>query len=79
MYVGGDLVAEEADESDGRQRPQVGELPWVDEALDRFVERDAGADQDRRDDEQAGDLLGAEAACVACALPLSYAPGNGSG
>jgi hypothetical protein len=40
----------------GCERPEVGELLGVDDALDCFVERDAGADEDRGNDEEAGDL-----------------------
>jgi hypothetical protein len=59
---GGALVADETHQTGGGQRPEVRELLRVDEALDRLVERDAGACEDRRDDEEPGQLLSAEAA-----------------
>ena len=45
--LGGDLVADEADHAGGREHPQVGERLGVQEALDRFVEGDAGGEEDR--------------------------------
>ena len=42
--------------------PQVRQRLRIDEAQDRLVQRDARRDEDREDDEQARDLLGAEGA-----------------
>jgi hypothetical protein len=41
-HLGCDLVAEEADHSGGGERPEVGQMFWVDKALDRLVEGNAG-------------------------------------
>ena len=46
----GELVADEADDACGGERPEVGELLRVDEAADGLVERDAGGDEDRQHD-----------------------------
>jgi len=59
---GGDLVADESDRAGGGECAEVGERLWVDQPLDRLPERDAGADEDRRDNEVAGRLLAAGAA-----------------
>ena len=59
---GRDLIPEEADDPGSGQCPQVRQLLRVDEALDRLVERDTGADEDGGDDEQPRELLAAEAA-----------------
>jgi hypothetical protein len=61
-HLRGDLVADKADRPSGGEHRQVGELLWVDEALDRLVERNAGRDEDREDDEESCHLLGSEAA-----------------
>jgi hypothetical protein len=58
----GDLVTGEADRAGQRERAEVVDGLWVDEAADRFGGRDAGADEDRRDDDVAGSLLGLERA-----------------
>ena len=55
--LGGDLVADEADQPGEREHPQVRELLWVDQALDCLVGRDTGGDEDREDDGEAGELL----------------------
>ena len=58
----GDLVADKADHSGGGKDPEVREVLWVDEALDRLVERHAGRDEDREHDGEPGELLAAERA-----------------
>ena len=62
--LGGELVAEEADQAGGGEHPEVRQVLRVDEAEDRFVERDAGGDEDGEHDGEAGELLGAEGAQV---------------
>lgn len=56
---GGRLVAEEADDPGQGQNPEVRERLRVEQARDALEEGDEGADQDRQDDEEAGDPLGA--------------------
>lgn len=60
--LGGDLVADEADSPGGGQDAEVIEGLRVDQAIDRRRRRDAGADEDRGDDEVAGALLSHERA-----------------
>jgi hypothetical protein len=61
-YLGGDLVADEADHAGGSEQPEVGEGARVDEAFDRLAERDEGADEDCEHDHEAGDPFAAQAA-----------------
>ena len=56
------LVARDSRRAGGCYPAEVRELLRVDQALDRCVERDASAHEDREDDEVAGDLLGPRAA-----------------
>ena len=63
-HLSGDLVADEADQAGRRENPEVGERLRVDQPLDRLVESDAGRHEDREDDEQPRDLLGAKRAQV---------------
>ena len=58
--LGGDLVADEADDPCGGKQPQVREAARMDEALDRLAERDESTDKDREHDEEPGEPLGAE-------------------
>jgi hypothetical protein len=44
----------------------MGEILRVDEALNRFVERNGGGDEDREHDEEAGELLATEGAEKEC-------------
>ena len=60
--LGGDLVADESDRARRRDDGEVVERSRVDQAVDGFECRDAGADEDRRDDEIPGALLGQERA-----------------
>ena len=52
-----DLIADEPDHSGHRECPEVCEVLRVDEPLDRRVERNAGADEDRGDDRESGEPL----------------------
>ena len=56
-HVGRRLVAEKADHPGEREDHEVRELVGVDEPLDRLPERNACADEDRRDHEIPGTLL----------------------
>jgi diadenosine tetraphosphatase ApaH/serine/threonine PP2A family protein phosphatase len=58
----GDLVAEEADAAGGGEPPQMRQLLWIDEALDRLDECDAGAGEDREHDGDACQALAAHTA-----------------
>lgn len=42
----GDVVADEADHARCREEPQMRQVSWVDEALDRLKESDKSADED---------------------------------
>src|SRR5918999_5975506 len=54
--LGGELVAEEADQAGGGEHPEMGQLLRIEEAHDRLVERDAGGDEDGEHDGEAGEL-----------------------
>ena len=49
-----ELVAHEPDKPGCGEYPQVRQVLWVDEPLDRHVERDAGGDEDRENDREPG-------------------------
>src|SRR4051794_17447097 len=56
-YLGGDLIADEAHHTGCGESPQMRKVLRVDQALDRFIERDAGRDEDGQDDCEPGELL----------------------
>jgi len=60
--LGGDLVADESDQPGERERKQMVDVVGVDEPVDGVGGGDAGADEDRGEDEVAGAFLGDERA-----------------
>src|SRR5262249_11421687 len=60
--LGGDLVADEADDPGRSEQPQVRERARVAEALDRLKQRDHGADEDHEHDGESGETFAARAA-----------------
>jgi hypothetical protein len=60
--LGGDLVADEADDAHQGKYPWVGQRLVMQESLERLVEGDASGEEDDRHDGQSGELLAAEAA-----------------
>lgn len=54
-----DPVTDEADQTAGGQSEEMGWILWVDQAGYRLDACDAGGDEDRRNDEEAGHPLGA--------------------
>ena len=46
----GEFVTEEADHTGRCERPEVGQVLWMDEPHDGCVEGDAGRDEDRKHD-----------------------------
>ena len=60
--MGCNLVPEESDCARRRKHPKVSEVLRVEEALDGFVQGNAGGDEDREDDREARELLAPEAA-----------------
>ena len=60
--LGCELVADKADHARGRKYPEVGELLRVDQPLDRLVQRDDRADEDRCNDRESCNLLAAKRA-----------------
>ena len=61
-HLGRKLVSGESDHAGRGKHPQVGPILRVEEALDGFVQRHAGRDEDREYDRKTGELLASEAA-----------------